>query len=394
MEKRITNTPILQHSNTPKQNTMNENRRHFIKTALMSVCGIALCPLEFAFADSPFSPSDPYIKEAYFYRKLEKSLVQCGTCPNRCVIRPGNRGRCRVKVNIDGKLYSISYGNPCAVHVDPVEKKPLFHFLPGTKAFSIAVAGCNFRCLNCQNWQISQTSPDKTRNVDLTPAEAIEMALKYKCKSIAYTYSEATTFYEYMVDTSRLAKEKGVKNIWVTNGYMTQEALNHLCDVIDAANVDLKSFSDEIYMDLNGGHLQPVLDTLKLLHKRGIWLEITNLVVPTYNDNMEMIQKMCNWILKNLGPDYPLHFSRFHPLYKLVHLVPTPIATLEKARETAIKAGLHHVYIGNVPGMGEDTICPNCKKKLIKRIGYTILSMDIVDGKCKFCKTKIAGRWD
>jgi pyruvate formate lyase activating enzyme len=219
------------------------------------------------------------------------------------------------------------------------------------------------------------------------------MAITYQCKSIAYTYSEATTFYEYMVDTSRLAQGKGVKNIWVTNGYMTPEALHRLCDVIDAANVDLKNFSDEIYMSLNGGHLQPVLDTLKLLHKRGVWLEITNLVIPTYNDDMGMIKRMCHWVLENLGPGYPLHFSRFYPMYKLVHLVPTPVATLKKAREIAIKAGLHYVYIGNVPGTGEDTICPSCKKQIVQRMGYTILSMDIVDGKCKFCKTKIAGRW-
>jgi pyruvate formate lyase activating enzyme len=372
---------------------MNQDRRYFIKTTLMTACGLAVCPLESAFADRLFLTSDPHIKEAYFYQQLENSLVQCGTCPSRCIVSPGNRGRCRVKVNIDGKLYSISYGNPCAVHVDPVEKKPLFHFFPGTKAFSIAVAGCNFRCLNCQNWQISQTSPDETRNTDLPPAKVVEMATTYQCKSIAYTYSEATTFYEYMVDTSRLAKGKGVKNIWVTNGYMTPEALNRLCDVIDAANVDLKNFSDEIYMSLNGGHLQPVLDTLKHIHQRGVWLEITNLVVPTYNDDMGMIKRMCNWILENLGPGYPLHFSRFYPMYKLAHLVPTPVATLEKARKIAIKAGLHYVYIGNVPGTGEDTICPSCKKQIVQRMGYTILSMDIVDGKCKFCKTKIAGKW-
>lgn len=372
---------------------MNNARRYFIKKTLMTVCGMAVCPLQSVLAYGEFSPSDPHVKEAYFYKRLAKGLVRCDTCPNRCVIRPDNRGKCRVKVNIEGRLYSISYANPCAAHVDPVEKKPLYHFFPATKAFSIAVAGCNFKCLNCQNWQISQTSPDKTRNYDLPPSNVVELALEYGCKSIAYTYSEATTFYEYMFDTSFIARQKGIKNIWVTNGYISQGALSRLCDVIDAANVDLKSFSDETYMKLNGGHLQPVIDTLKLLHKRGIWMEITNLLIPTYNDDMEMIRMMCRWLVENIGPDYPLHFSRFHPLYKLVHLVPTPIATLEKAREMAIREGLHHVYIGNVPGAGEDTICPNCMKKIIERTGYTIASVDIVDGKCRFCKTKIAGRW-
>lgn len=372
---------------------MGTTRRDFIRTALCATCGAMLLPWDTAFAEKEFSAADPHVKEAYFYERLENGLVRCGTCPNRCVLAPEKRGRCRSKLNIEGKLYSIAYGNPCAVNVDPVEKKPLFHFYPGTMAFSIAAAGCNFRCLNCQNWEISQTSPDKTRNYNLPPEEVVSLASRYKCHSIAYTYSEPSTFYEYMVDTSVAARKAGIRNIWVTNGYMSQKALNRLCEVIDAANIDLKTFSESIYMELNGGHLAPVLESLKTVHKRGVWLEITNLVIPTYNDNMEMVKKMCTWILENLGPDYPVHFSRFFPLYKLVHLPPTPEEVLVEARKLAIQAGLHHVYIGNIPGLAGNTVCPGCRREVIQRRGYTILASHLNDGKCKFCQTSVSGRW-
>jgi pyruvate formate lyase activating enzyme len=372
---------------------VNTSRREFIKTGLCAACGTLLVPWKSAWAKEAFSPTDPHIKEAYFYSKLADGAVQCGTCPHECVVLPDNRGRCRTKVNIQGKLFSISYGNPCVVQVDPVEKKPLQHFYPGTKAFSLAVAGCNFHCLNCQNWEISQTTPDKTRNYDLAPEDVVSTAARYGCRSVAYTYSEATTFYEYMVDISALARQGGIKNIWVSNAYISQAALNRLCDVIDAASVNLKSFSDKIYWDLNGGHLEPVLETFKTLHRRGIWMEIINLVIPTYTDDMEMIKRMCGWILGNLGPEDPLHFSRFSPLYKLVHLPPTPIEVLQEAEALALKEGLHYVYIGNVPGLGEKTLCPNCKETVVQRRGYTVLANHVKDGKCEFCGTSISGRW-
>lgn len=372
---------------------MDRTRRDFVRTGLCATCGAMLWPWKTAFAEKRFALEDPHVKEAYFYKKLQDRVVQCGTCPHACVILPDKRGRCRTKVNMEGKLCTISYGNPCAAHVDPVEKKPLLHFYPGTKAFSIAVAGCNFRCLNCQNWEISQTAPDNTRNYNLPPEEIVAMAGRYGCKSIAYTYSEATTFYEYMLDISVAARKAGIKTIWVTNGYMSKEALERLCDVIDAANIDLKSFSEAIYMDLNGGHLAPVLESLKTVHRRGVWLEITNLVIPTYNDNMDMVKRMCAWILESLGPDYPLHFSRFIPMYKLVHLPPTPEEVLVEARRIAIKAGLHHVYIGNVPGLAESTVCPACGREVIQRRGYTILANHVDHGRCRFCKTAIRGRW-
>jgi len=371
-------------------------RRNFLKHGFYAVCGTSLLssPWSLAWAGSTIDSSYPHLKEAYFYKKLNGKRIQCQTCPHCCLIEPKQRGRCGTKINLSGTLYSLSYGNPCTIHADPVEKKPLLHFYPGMQAFSLAVAGCNFHCLNCQNWEIAQTTPDKTRNMDLAPGRIIELAQKHGCKSIAYTYSEATTFYEYMVDISTKARKQGIKNIYVSNGYISQEALDRLCEVIDAASINLKSFSDEIYWKLNGGHLDPVLNTLKTLHERGIWLEIINLVIPTYTDDPEMIKKMCGWIIDNLGPDYPLHFSRFYPQYKLTKLPPTPVETLEKSRTIAEKAGLRHVYIGNVPGAGDEVVCPGCKKTVVKRRGYTLLSLDIVDGKCRFCKQAVSGRWE
>jgi len=372
------------------------NRREFLKESLCALCeaGLLVSPFSLAFAGQKFNPSDPHVKEAYFYKTLKNKRVQCNTCPNSCVVEPGQRGKCGTKINLSGKLYSLSYGNPCTIHADPVEKKPLLHFYPGTKTFSLAVAGCNFWCLNCQNWEISQTTPDKTRNLNLPPEQAVKSATEYKCRSIAYTYSEATTFFEYMMDISSKARKKGIKNIYVSNGYISQEALDRLCTVIDAASINLKSFSDKIYWKLNGGHLEPVLNTLKTLHQRGVWLEIINLVIPTYTDDLEMIKKMCGWIVKNLGPDYPLHFSRFFPQYKLTKLPPTPVEILHQAKHIAEKEGLHHVYIGNVPGMGDKVICPGCKKPVVKRRGYTLLSVDIKEGKCEFCKQPVSGRWN
>jgi pyruvate formate lyase activating enzyme len=320
--------------------------------------------------------------------------VQCHVCPNRCYLTPGDRSVCRSKINLQGKLYSLAYGNPCAVHVDPIEKKPLNHFYPGTSVFSVAIAGCNLRCLNCQNWEMSQRRPEDVQFSDLFPPEAVKQALENRCPSIAYTYSEAVTYYEYTFDTSRLAREAGVKNVFVSNGYINRDPLIELCKYLDGANINLKSFDDRIYRALNGGTLQPVLDTLKTLHERGVWFEVTTLVVPTYVDDPEMIKRMCGWILDQLGPDYPLHFSRFYPLYKLTRLPPTPITTLEQFREIALKEGLHYVYVGNVPGhKASHTYCHHCGKLILERKGYSISRCLIDKGRCQFCGTVIPGRW-
>ena len=331
---------------------------------------------------------------AYHFSRLDQGAVMCTLCPNRCRLSPGDRSVCRSRVNLDGTLYSLAYGNACSANVDPVEKKPLFHFLPATRAFSIAAAGCNFRCLNCQNWEISQVRPEDVRHLDLFPEAVVNAAVKSRCQSIAYTYSEPTTFYEYMIDTARIAKARGLNNIWVSNGYINREPLLALCRVLDGANVNLKSISDDVYRQLNGGRLKPVLDTFVTLHRQGVHFEMTHLVVPGYGDSDEMVQRMCGWILENLGPDHPLHFLRFFPRYQLDRLAPTPVATLVRFRELAMAEGIRYVYLGNVPDhAGNHTFCHHCKRLLVERQGYRIPTFHIAAGRCQFCHTSIPGVW-
>ena len=310
------------------------------------------------------------------------------------MLTAGDTGFCRSRVANDGKIYSIAYGNPCAVHIDPIEKKPFFHFLPTTHAFSIAVAGCNFRCLNCQNWQISQISPKDSDNVDLMPEEVVKACIAAKCESIAYTYSEPTTFYEYAYDTAKLARERKIHNLWKSNGYINEKPLRQLCKVLDAANIDLKIYDDEVYKKISSGKLAPVLRALKVFREEGVWLEITNLVIPTWTDNFDTIKQMCEWLCSNNLSDAPLHFSRFTPLYKLSQLPSTPTETLEKAHTIAKESGIKFVYLGNAAGhWAENTYCPKCKKIIVERRVFTILSNHIVKGKCKFCGEKISGVW-
>jgi pyruvate formate lyase activating enzyme len=369
------------------------SKRDFIKQSMFCAGGL-LCP--FAVNGNFFSTSDPgkWSKEAMFYSVTPRG-AKCGLCPNECDVRPGETGDCRNRENIDGKLYSIAYGNPCAMYVDPIEKKPLLHFHPNSKAFSIATAGCNFICLNCQNWEISQTSPKKTRNYNLMPEKVVESCKMNNCSSIAYTYAEPVTFYEYVYDTSKLAHEVSLNNVFVSNGYINQKPLIKLAPYLDAANIDLKSFDNDIYLKLNAGKLQPVLDTLKTLKDNNVWIEITNLIVPSWTDDLEMIKRMCAWLVTNGFAEYPLHFSRFHPMYKLTQLPGTPLATLLKAREIAFAEGCKFVYVGNVPGKGmENTICPNCKQVVVERRGFTILSNKIIHGKCSNCKATVNGIWD
>jgi pyruvate formate lyase activating enzyme len=320
-------------------------------------------------------------------------IVQCELCPNRCVLDVNQVSKCRARINKDGTLFSRVYGKPCAVHVDPIEKKPFFHFLPGTTAFSIATAGCVLSCKFCQNWQISQASPEDTDTYDLPPEKVVRGAINYKCKSIAYTYTEPTAFYEYMYDTAVIAKKEGVKNTMHSCGYINEKPLRKLSKYLDAADLDLKAFTEEFYQNISGGMLKPVLNSLVVLKEEGVWLEITNLVIPTLNDDMKKIKEMCRWIHKNLGPDVPLHFSRFFPQYKLNNLPPTPVDTLTDARKTAMDAGLKFVYIGNIRHEGESTFCPKCKKILIERMGYFIKQNNIKNGKCSFCGTSIPGVW-
>jgi pyruvate formate lyase activating enzyme len=341
------------------------------------------------------APSKPWkwSIEAFHYAS-DGTHVECQICPNRCILAPGDRSVCRSRVNIGGKLYSLAYGNPCTVHVDPIEKKPLNHFYPGSSIFSIATTGCNFRCLNCQNWEISQKKPEEVHSDEMFPSEVVRETVKRGAPSIAYTYSEAITYYEYMYDTSKLAREKGLRNVLVSNGYINKGPLLKLLRYLDAANINLKSFDDHIYRSLNGGTLQPVLDTFKTFHQEGVWFEMTTLVVPTYVENVDMIKRMCGWILKELGPDYPLHFLRFYPQYQLTRLPSTPIATLENLREVALKEGIHYVYLGNVPAHpGCHTYCHGCGKLLIERKGYFLSQFHIEKGRCQFCQTAVPGRW-
>jgi pyruvate formate lyase activating enzyme len=334
----------------------------------------------------------PWSHEAYRYEKMDGRRVVCGVCPHRCLLSPGDRSACRSKVNLDGTLYTLAYGNPCAVHIDPVEKKPLYHFMPGIRVYSLAAAGCNFRCLNCQNWEISQFTPEQVRHEPLTPEAAVAAAAKQGCRAIAYTYSEPITFIEYMTAIARPAKAAGIKNLWISNGYINPEPLADLCDLVDGANINLKAFSDEIYRTLNGGRLAPVLETLKTLHARKVHLEITNLVVPGYTDDPAMVEAMCRWIVDSLGPDHPLHFLRFFPQYKLDRLAATPVSTLERCRQIALARGLRYVYLGNVPGhAGNHTYCHGCGRLVVERRGYQLPQYHLQADACLFCGAKVAG---
>ena len=369
-------------------------KRTFLKKLTLASIGLAgFSSISFKTATHKKSKLPKPVHEAMHYIKTARG-IQCRICPNECDIKPGETGDCRTRIVKNGKLYTSAYANPCAVHVDPVEKKPLNHFLPGSMAYSIATAGCNLACLNCQNWAISQKAPDETQNYKLLPSEVVSQAQKYNCKSIAYTYSEPIVFYEYVFDTAKIARSKGIKNIFVSAGYINEKPLRQISPYLDAANIDLKSFSDDIYARLNAGKLEPVLRTLKILKEIGVWIEITNLIVPTWTDNFKMIEKMCKWLKINGFENTPLFFSRFHPMYKLTQLPSTPIATLNKAHEIALNAGLKYVYIGNVPGTNaENTICHNCKKVVIERKGFKIIKNNITNGRCTNCGTRIPGVW-
>lgn len=382
---------------------LGARRRQFLKSCCWVTAGSALGARSFGEVKELFENGSSarrmdevpgkWSKEALFYSR-EGDRILCAKCPHACVLDDGEMGRCRSRLAHGGRLYSIAYGNPCAVHIDPIEKKPFFHFLPSTRAFSVAIAGCNFRCLNCQNWEISQVSPRETVNCDLMPSRALEECIMARAQSIAYTYSEPTTFLEFTLDTASLARQKKIRNLLKSNGYINEAPLRRLCKVLDAANIDLKSFDDSIYRRLTSGRLDPVLSTLKVLHEEGVWLEITCLMVPGWTDDLEMVRRMCDWLAQNGLADAPLHFTRFTPLYKLVHLPATPVSTLEKAREIALEAGVKHAYIGNVPGhSGENTYCHACRRLLLERRGFSVSGNHIVNGGCEYCGEKIPGVW-
>ena len=288
------------------------------------------------------------MKACRYYKQLDDGRVECTLCPHHCRIAEGKTGICRSRRNQGGVLVSEVYGKPCSLAIDPIEKKPLYHFHPGTMCLSLACTGCNFRCLNCQNHDISQVAPSDVNHYELSPEDVVALCLKHRCPGIAYTYTEPLTYLEYIIDCARLAHEAGLWNILVTAGYVCQEPLSDLLPYLDAANVDLTSFSDDIYNKVSGGHLQPVLDTILAMKQAGVWVEITNLVIPGINDDMQMIRQMCRWLADNGLAEAPLHFSRFFPRYKMQDLAPTPLLTLQTAQQVARQEGIHHVYLGNV----------------------------------------------
>jgi len=370
------------------------SKRDFLKKSLALSAGMMCFPCRSVFSEMSSEEPVVFKKIAMFQEETARGIM-CRICPNECVLKEGELSKCNNRKVHDSKLYTLAFGNPCTVNVDPVEKKPLYHFLPGSKAFSIATAGCNLVCLNCQNWTISQISPDKTRNFDLMPEKVVEECVKNNCSSIAYTYSEPVTFYEYVFETATLARNAGVKNIFKSNGYINTEPLKKLCSVIDAANIDLKAFTESSYLKLTGGKLQPVLDSLKVLKDSGVWLEITNLIVPDWTDNLSDIGNMCKWLSDNGFKNIPLHFSRFYPMHKLEQLPPTPVEILNKAYNIATEEGLKYVYTGNAPGNEiSDTKFPSCNSTVIARQGFRISANNISGGKCNKCGSKIEGVWN
>ncbi len=332
------------------------------------------------------------MKEAWFYNQTINRNVTCFLCPHNCQIKPGKRGLCGVRENIDGKLYSLVYGKIIAEHIDPIEKKPIYHILPGSSSYSFGTVGCNLSCRNCQNWQISQLDKNfPIQGKDTTCEEIVKNTIKNGCKSISYTYTEPTVFYEFAYDCAVIARSKGIKNIFVTNGYINSEPLKKVAPFLDAVNVDLKSFREETYKKICGGKLAPVKESIKLMKKLGIWVEITTLIIPKVNDSLEEISDIASFI-KGLSEETPWHISAFYPTYLMTDTAPTPASILEKARNIGIEKGLKYVYTGNLPtDEGENTYCYNCKNLLIERCGFSVIKNNVKNNKCPNCNVKIDG---
>jgi pyruvate formate lyase activating enzyme len=333
-------------------------------------------------------------RPAQYWKRLEEKRVECTLCPRACTVADRERGYCGVRENSDGEYFTLVYGRAVAAHVDPIEKKPLFHFLPGTKAFSIATAGCNMECKFCQNWDISQFRPEQVQAMPLFPEDVAAVAERTASSSIAYTYSEPVVFFEYMLDSAIAGHERGIRSVMISNGYMLNDPYLQLLPHLDAVKVDLKAFTDDFYRRLCSGRLEPVLDGLRWIHQQGTWLEIVVLILPSQNDDPSEIRAMSQWIVGELGTDVPIHFSQFHPTYRIRNLPRTPTSILERCYGVAREEGLNYVYLGNVPGLGyEDTTCPGCGTKVVRRIGYTVLENILIDGECPSCHKKIPGIW-
>ena len=375
------------------------DRRQFLRSTAKAACAAAFaCPFlacaRGLLAGEPSGDDAQFVKEARYYDKLDLLRVKCKLCPRECQVADLERGYCGVRENRGGTYYTLVHSRACSVNIDPIEKKPFFHYLPGTLAFSLATAGCNIECRHCQNWNISQFRPEQVDSMDLPPEKITEVCKAKKCPTIAYTYTEPVVFYEYAYDTAKQARERGVGSVIVSNGYIQGKPLEEWCKVLTGVKIDLKAFTEKFYKETCNGELKPVLDTLVRLKQCGMWFELVVLVIPTLNDGEQEFREMTQWVVKNLGPDVPMHFTRFHPIYKIKNLPPTPVETLEQARNIARESGVHFAYVGNVPGHeGENTFCFKCKEPLIRRTGFYILENKLTDGKCPKCRTAIPGVW-
>jgi pyruvate formate lyase activating enzyme len=340
-------------------------------------------------------PNVENLHEARWWEAEPGGRVHCYLCPRHCHIHAGQAGFCYIRVNRGGVLYSLGYGSPAALQIDPIEKKPLSHFLPGSRVFSMGTAGCNMGCFFCQNWDISKSRQDQVRSQRVTPEDVPLLALEHGCESIAFTYNEPTIWGEYVIDICKAAKKHGLKTVMVSNGYITREAFHDVYEHVDAANIDLKAFTETFYGKITLTHLQPVLDTLQWLkNETAVWFELTNLLISTLNDGTEEIGKLSEWVMQHLGPDVPLHFTAFHPDFKLQDKPPTPPETLHRARKIALAAGLRYVYEGNILGDGAHTRCPTCDALLLRRSWHNVLENNLQDGSCPKCGLEIPGVWE
>jgi len=398
--------PVADAERDPKPRVISRSaldRRSFLKCAAMAgatagaTCGLSAFALPFPAmppSAQPTQDDSQFTVEAKFYQKLPNKKVKCKLCPRECTVGDRERGYCGVRENRGGTYHSLVHSRVCAAHVDPIEKKPLFHYLPGTLAFSIATAGCNVNCKFCQNWDISQVRPEQVPAQYAPPKAVAELAKQNRCPTIAYTYSEPVIFSEYLMDAADAGHEAGVRSVVVSNGYMQNEALKTAYGKMDAIKIDLKAFTESYYRDVVVGELKPVLESLVALQKMGKWTEIVYLVVPTLNDSDAEFQGLARWMKTNLGVDVPVHFTQFHPEYLLKNLPITPVPTLERAKAIADAEGLHYVYIGNVPGHpAQNTYCPKCRRMLVERVGFTASQMLVRKGACPFCSQAIPGIW-